>query len=43
LNDKVEFVLIPDTAHFPMLEDATTYLRRVREFLEVTALEAQVS
>lgn len=30
LNNKVEFVVIPNTAHFPMLEDAATYLKRVR-------------
>ncbi|MEA5568019.1 MULTISPECIES: alpha/beta hydrolase [unclassified Anabaena] len=35
LNEKVEFFMIPNTAHFPMLEDAGTYLRRVREFLQV--------
>ncbi|NMG22593.1 alpha/beta fold hydrolase [Brasilonema bromeliae] len=34
LNDKVEFVMIPNTAHFPMLEDPATYLKRVREFLQ---------
>lgn len=34
LNQKIEFVVIPNTAHFPMLEDATTYLTRVREFLK---------
>lgn len=34
LNDAVEFSLIPNTAHFPMLEDAATYLQRVRDFLE---------
>jgi pimeloyl-ACP methyl ester carboxylesterase len=33
LNDKVEYAMIPGTAHFPMLEDAPTYLRLVREFL----------
>ncbi|MFH7026890.1 MAG: alpha/beta fold hydrolase [Heteroscytonema crispum UTEX LB 1556] len=33
LNDKVEFVMISGTAHFPMLEDAPTYLQRVQEFL----------
>lgn len=33
MNDKVEFALIPNTAHFPMLEDPGTYLQRVREFL----------
>jgi pimeloyl-ACP methyl ester carboxylesterase len=35
LNDKVEFCLIPSTAHFPMLEDAPTYLEQVREFLHL--------
>jgi pimeloyl-ACP methyl ester carboxylesterase len=34
LNDKVEFAMIPNTAHFPMLEDAPTYLGLVREFLQ---------
>ena len=34
LNDKVEFCLIRNTAHFPMLEDTATYLKRVREFLQ---------
>ncbi|MBD2251672.1 alpha/beta fold hydrolase [Nostoc parmelioides] len=43
LNDKVEFVLIPNTAHFPMLEDAPTYLRRVREFLQLATPELQTS
>lgn len=33
LNDKVEFVVIPKTAHFPMLEDPETYLEKVREFI----------
>jgi len=37
MNDKVEFVLIPHTAHFPMLEDSATYLQRVREFLQLPA------
>ncbi|QIR41317.1 alpha/beta hydrolase [Tolypothrix sp. PCC 7910] len=35
MNNKVEFALIPNTAHFPMLEDAPTYLRRVGEFLQI--------
>ncbi|MBD2666055.1 hypothetical protein B6N60_04977 [Richelia sinica FACHB-800] len=35
LNDKVEFALIPNTAHFPMLEDPDSYLQRVQEFLRV--------
>ncbi len=33
LNDKVEFSMIPNTSHFPMLEDPKTYLQRVQEFL----------
>lgn len=33
LSEQVEFALIPNTAHFPMLEDPDTYLQRVREFL----------
>ncbi|WP_239651740.1 alpha/beta fold hydrolase [Neosynechococcus sphagnicola] len=34
LSSMVEFVEIPDTAHFPMLEDAETYLKVVRHFLQ---------
>ncbi|AFY35205.1 alpha/beta fold hydrolase [Calothrix sp. PCC 7507] len=34
LSDKVEFVMMRDTSHFPMLEDPATYLQRVREFLQ---------
>lgn len=33
LNELVEFALIRGTAHFPMLEDETSYLQRVQEFL----------
>ncbi len=33
LNDKIEYVEIAKTAHFPMLEDKETYLSKVREFL----------
>ncbi|MEH2265263.1 alpha/beta fold hydrolase [Nostoc sp.] len=42
MNDKVEFVMIPNTAHFPMLEDAPTYMKLVREFLQVSLPEPQV-
>ncbi|BAZ00199.1 hypothetical protein NIES37_41880 [Tolypothrix tenuis PCC 7101] len=35
MNEKVEFAMLPNTAHFPMLEDAPTYLRRVGEFLQI--------
>lgn len=38
MNDKVEFALIPNTAHFPMLEDPGVYLQRVREFLQLEAI-----
>ncbi|MBD2517334.1 alpha/beta hydrolase [Nostoc sp. FACHB-973] len=43
LSDKVQFVMIPNTAHFPMLEDASTYLQRVQEFLQVNTPEPQIS
>ncbi|MFO5438178.1 MAG: alpha/beta fold hydrolase [Dolichospermum sp.] len=33
LNDKVKLTIVPNTAHFPMLEDAATYLATVRDFL----------
>ncbi|BAZ10483.1 hypothetical protein NIES4071_22990 [Calothrix sp. NIES-4071] len=33
LTDKVQLVVMKDTAHFPMLEDAETYLKVVQEFL----------
>ncbi|MHC5728306.1 MAG: alpha/beta fold hydrolase, partial [Nostoc sp.] len=42
LSNKVEFTMIPGTAHFPMLEDAPTYLQRVQEFLEISMPEPQV-
>ncbi len=35
LSEKVEFTVIPKTGHFPMLEDADTYLGRISEFLEL--------
>ena len=35
LNDKIEYVEIGKTAHFPMLEDQETYLTKVREFLNL--------
>ncbi|MCU0547228.1 MAG: alpha/beta hydrolase [Oscillatoriaceae cyanobacterium Prado104] len=37
LSEQVEFVIIPKTAHFPMLEDAATYLQRIRDFLPAAA------
>lgn len=41
LSDFVEHVVIPETAHFPMLEDAETYLRLVRQFLQVPVVSSQ--
>ncbi len=41
LSDKVEFAMIPNTAHFPMLEDASTYMQLVREFLQIPVPEAK--
>lgn len=35
-SEKVNFTMIANTAHFPMLEDPLTYLQRVREFLMIT-------
>lgn len=35
LNDRIQFVVIPNTAHFPMLEDPPTYLKLIREFLGI--------
>lgn len=34
LNPKIKYVEIPQTAHFPMLEDPTTYLAQVHDFLD---------
>ncbi|ACK66918.1 alpha/beta hydrolase fold protein [Rippkaea orientalis PCC 8801] len=33
LNKNINYVSIPKTAHFPMLEDESTYLATVRDFL----------
>lgn len=33
-NEKIEYAMIEDTAHFPMLEDVETYLKVVRGFLK---------
>jgi pimeloyl-ACP methyl ester carboxylesterase len=35
LNDRIQLIVMPDTAHFPMLEDPATYLTHVRQFLGV--------
>ncbi len=33
LNPKIEYVVIANTGHFPMLEDTSTYLNKVHQFL----------
>ena len=35
LNDKIEYVELPKTAHFPMLEDRAAYLDTIKKFLQV--------
>ncbi len=35
LSENVEFAVIPKTGHFPMLEDASTYLENVLKFLDL--------
>ena len=37
LSDRVQHVTIPNTAHFPMLEDPETYLQTVAEFLSAAS------
>jgi pimeloyl-ACP methyl ester carboxylesterase len=37
LNDQIQYVVIPDTAHFPMLEDPQIYLQDVTKFLGVSS------
>ncbi|MEA5580877.1 alpha/beta hydrolase [Nodularia harveyana UHCC-0300] len=39
-SENIQFSMIPNTSHFPMLEDASTYLQRVQEFLQVTPMES---
>lgn len=41
LSDQVEHVVIPNTAHFPMLEDPVTYLRLVQQFLQLPVSSAE--
>lgn len=35
LNDNIQYVELPQTSHFPMLEDKTAYLNSIREFLQI--------
>lgn len=39
LNPQIEYIVMPQTAHFPMLEDATTYLHHLQRFLKVESLQ----
>ncbi len=34
LNDKLEYLEISNTGHFPMLEDSDSYLKGVKNFLQ---------
>jgi proline iminopeptidase len=44
LSEQVEHVVIPNTAHFPMLEDPETYLDCVHKFLQLSPIpETQAS
>ncbi|AFY53236.1 putative hydrolase or acyltransferase of alpha/beta superfamily [Rivularia sp. PCC 7116] len=38
MSDRVEYKMISNTAHFPMLEDPKTYLETVKEFLQLPTL-----
>ncbi len=40
LNDKIKYVELAKTAHFPMLEDKTAYLSTIGEFLQVNSAVA---
>jgi pimeloyl-ACP methyl ester carboxylesterase len=35
LNPLITYRVIPETGHFPMLEDAPTYLNHVQQFLQL--------
>ena len=38
LSEQVEYVMIPKTAHFPMLEDSNFYLETISKFLQLSTL-----
>ncbi len=42
-RDYIQLVVMSDTAHFPMLEDAPTYLQHLANFLKLDCLAAQPS
>ena len=35
LNDKIEYIELPKTSHFPMLEDRKAYLQAIADFLQI--------
>ena len=39
-NEQIQYVELPKTSHFPMLEDKTAYLKAIREFLGVGSVVA---
>lgn len=39
LNDNIQYVVMPNTAHFPMLEDVSTYLQHVQKFLGISSAQ----
>lgn len=39
-NEQIQYVELPKTSHFPMLEDKTAYLNAIGEFLEVGSVVA---
>jgi pimeloyl-ACP methyl ester carboxylesterase len=38
LNDRIQYIELPKTSHFPMLEDPQTYLSTVKEFLQLESV-----
>lgn len=42
LNPHIQYVLVPKTGHFPMLEDPATYQRAVRQFLNLSPQKESV-
>jgi len=42
MSDRIEYVLMPNTAHFPMLEDADNYLKIMKSFLVGAELPASI-
>ncbi|MGB3508883.1 MAG: alpha/beta hydrolase [Microcoleaceae cyanobacterium] len=40
LNENIKLIIMAKTAHFPMLEDAPTYLQKVQEFLKLDNIKA---